>query len=307
MTDHPSLGGLPLALGGNVFGWTSDEDASFAVLDAFYEAGGRMIDTAQGYSVWVPGHVGGESEAVIGKWAESRGVRKDVLIATKTNMMGTPGGLAPANVAAELDKSLERLRSDYIDLYYAHRDEDQTPQDEVAQGFDALVKAGKVRELGASNFSAERLGSALDVAEKLGLARYGVIQNEYNLVSRDGYEGAVQDLCVARGVASVPYYGLASGFLTGKYRKPEDFAASVRGEGVKKYAESGAAVLSALDAIHAETGASLSAIALAWIRAQPGIAAPIASARTVEQVAPLIEGAKLELTPDQIARLNAAG
>jgi len=306
MTSHPSVGGIRLCLGGNVFGWTADEDASFAVLDKFHEAGGRMIDTAQGYSNWAPGHVGGESEAVIGKWMEARGVRADMLVATKTGMAGEPGDLDPAKVASELEKSLERLRTDYVDLYYAHRDDQSLPLDEVAGGFDALVKSGKVRELGASNFTADRLLAALDVAEANGWAAYGALQNEYNLVRRDDYEGAVQDLCVARGIAALPYFGLAAGFLTGKYRSTDDFAQSPRGSGMDRFFETGLPVLALMDAIAAETGASHPAIALAWINAQPGIAAPIASARTPDQLDALLEAVSLELTAEQLARLTDA-
>jgi len=306
MTSHPSVGGIRLCLGGNVFGWTADEDASFAVLDKFYEAGGRMIDSAQGYSVWAPGHVGGESETVIGKWAETRGVRSSVLIATKTGMFGQPGDLAPAKVAEELEKSLERLRSDYVDLYYAHRDDETVPLNEIAHGFDTLVKAGKVRELGASNFSAERLTAALDAAESARLTPYSVLQNEYNLVRRGDYEGAVQALCVERGIASLPYFGLASGFLTGKYRSITDFSQSARGDGMDRFFETGLPVLAVMDEIAAETGASHPAIALAWINAQPGIAAPIASARTPEQLDALLEAVRLELSDDQLERLTGA-
>lgn len=307
MTSHPSIAGIPLVLGGNVFGWTVGEDEGFRVLDAFYEAGGRMIDTAQAYSVWIEGHVGGESEAVIGQWLDSRGVRADMRIATKTGMFGFAEDLSPESVAEELDKSLNRLRTDYVDLYYAHRDSDKTPLAEIAQGFDALVKAGKVRELGASNFTAERLAAAIEAAESVGATPYTVLQNEFNLVKRDQYEGAVQDLCVARGIAAMPFYGLASGFLTGKYRSEADLAKYERGRSTGRYMERGLPILSVMDEVAVETGASLPAIALAWIRAQPGIAAPIASARNVQQVIPLIEGALLELSEDQLTRLTAAG
>lgn len=307
MTTHPSIAGIRLVLGGNVFGWTADEDASFAVLDAFYEAGGRMIDTAQAYSVWIEGHVGGESEAVIGKWLESRGVRADMRIGTKTGMMGFAEDLAPDAVAEELDKSLERLRTDYVDLYYAHRDSDQTPLAEIAKGFDALVKAGKVREVGASNFTAERLSAAIAAAESIGAVPYTVLQNEYNLVKRDQYEGAVQDLCVEKGIAALPFYGLASGFLTGKYRSEADLKKSERGRSAVRYLEKGLPVLAAMDEISAETGASLPAIALAWLNAQPGVAAPLASARSVQQLETLIEGARLQLSDEQVSRLTAAG
>lgn len=306
-TAHPSIGGIRLCLGGNVFGWTADESASFAVLDAFYEAGGRMIDTAQGYSVWAEGHVGGESEAMIGKWLESRGVRKDMLIATKTGMFGKPGDLEPEKIAEELDRSLGRLRTDYVDLYYAHRDDAATPLQTVCEGFDALVRQGLVREIGASNFTAERLTEAHSVSHSNGMVPFTVLQNEYNLVRRGDYEGAVQDLCVERGIAALPYFGLAAGFLTGKYRSVEDFAKSPRGSGMDRFFEIGQPVLKAMDAIAAETGASHPAIALAWINAQPGIAAPIASARTVDQLSGLLEGASLQLSAEHLARLTAAG
>ena len=307
MSGHPSIAGIPLVLGGNVFGWTADEDASFAVLDAFYEAGGRMVDTAQAYSIWIDGHVGGESEAVIGKWLESRGVRADMRIATKTGLMGFAEGLKPDDIAAELDKSLERLRTDYLDLYYAHRDNEQTPLDEIAGGFDALVQAGKVRELGASNFTAERLAAAIDAAARIGAQPYTVLQNEYNLVKRDTYEGGLQKLCVEKSIASTPFYGLAAGFLTGKYRSEADLEKFERGRSVARYLDPGFKILDVMDDIAGETGATLPAIALAWLREQPGIAAPIASARNVEQVAPLIESTQLNLEPDQLSRLTAAG
>jgi aryl-alcohol dehydrogenase-like predicted oxidoreductase len=305
--SHASIGGIRLCLGGNVFGWTADESASFAILDKFYEAGGRMVDTAQAYSFWVEGHSGGESETVIGKWLASRGVRGEMLVATKVGVFGAAGSLAPDKVAEELDKSLERLQTDYVDLYYAHRDETETPLDEIAGGFDMLVKAGKVHELGASNFTAERLGAAIDAAEERGLRPYSVLQNEYNLVNRDEYGPELQGLCAERGVAHMPFFGLASGFLTGKYRTTADFAQSARGAGMDRFFEKGLPVLGVMDVIASETGASHAAIALAWLNAQPGIAAPIASARAPEQLDVLIEGATLQLSDDQIARLTEAG
>jgi aryl-alcohol dehydrogenase-like predicted oxidoreductase len=304
MTDHPSIAGIPLCLGGNVFGWTADENTSFAVLDKFYEAGGRMVDTAQGYSVWVEGHQGGESEAVIGKWLEARGVRSEMKIATKTGMFGKPGDLEPGKVAEELEKSLDRLRTDYVDLYYAHRDEEQTPLEDVARGFDALVKAGKVREIGASNFNAARLEAACEAAEKQGLTPYTALQNEYNLVRRGEYPPELQQLCLRRGIAMLPFFGLASGFLTGKYRTTDDFAQSARGSGMDRFFTDGMPVLEEMDGIAGETGASLAAIALAWLRVQPGIAAPIASARTPGQLDALLESVSLELTRDQLDRLT---
>jgi aryl-alcohol dehydrogenase-like predicted oxidoreductase len=307
MNDHPYLAGLPIVLGGNVFGWTADEAASFAVLDRFYEGGGRMIDTAQGYSDWVPGHRGGESEAMIGRWLAQSGVRADMRIATKTGMHGEAGDLRPDRLAAELDRSLERLGTDTIDLYYAHRDDAATPQDEVAAGFDALVDAGKVREIGASNFTLARLSSLNEAAHHAGTRRFTVLQNEYNLVNRNDYGADLQAYCVTHGVAMLPFYGLAAGFLTGKYRDRQDLAGKTRGGSVGPLLERGRPVLDALDAVAAETGASLGAIALAWLGAQPGIAAPLASARSPEQLDIQFEAATLTLSPDQLSRLTAAG
>ncbi|WP_347303829.1 aldo/keto reductase [Croceibacterium sp. TMG7-5b_MA50] len=307
MTDHPCLAGLPLVLGGNVFGWTADEAASFAVLDRFYEGGGRMIDTAQGYSDWVPGHQGGESETMIGRWLAKSGVRAEMRIGTKTGMHGETGDLRPERVAAELDRSLERLGTDYIDLYYAHRDDTATPQDEVAAGFDALVESGVVRETGASNFTLARLASLNEAAHRAGTRRFTVLQNEYNLVSRDEYGADLQAYCLTHGIAMLPFYGLASGFLTGKYRERSDLAGQARGGGIGPLLERGRPVLDAMDAVAAETGAALGSIALAWLAAQPGIAAPIASARTPAQLDIQFEAATLELSPDQLSRLTAAG
>ena len=307
MTDHPSIAGIPLVLGGNVFGFTADEDTSFAILDRFYEAGGRMVDTAQGYSVWVPGHVGGESETVIGKWLANRGVRAEMRIATKTGMFGKPGDLAPRKVAEELAKSLERLRTDYVDLYYAHRDEPETPLEQVVQGFDALVVQGLVREVGASNYDAARLGEAHDVATANGLTPFTVLQNEYNLVERKDYPSELQRLCLERGIATLPWFGLAAGFLTGKYRTREDLAKHNRGSSIERFFDHGLEVLPTLDAVAEETGASHGAIALAWLARQPGIAAPIASASRPDQLDIQFEALALDLTDDQLARLTAAG
>ena len=306
-SNHWSIAGIPLVLGGNVFGFTADEDASFAILDRFYEHGGRMVDTAQGYSVWVPGHVGGESETVIGKWLASRGVRSEMRIATKTGMFGKPGDLAPDKVADELRLSLERLQTDYVDLYYAHRDETGTPLEDVAAGFDALVREGLAREIGASNYDAGRLGAVHDIATSRGLTPFTVLQNEYNLVERKDYPEELQRLCVARGIAMLPWFGLAAGFLTGKYRTREDLERHNRGSSIERFFDKGLTVLPTLDAVATETGASLGAVALAWLLAQPGIAAPIASATRPEQLDIQFEALKLELTPEQLARLSAAG
>jgi aryl-alcohol dehydrogenase-like predicted oxidoreductase len=290
-----------------VFGFTAGEDASFAILDRFYEHGGRMVDTAQGYSAWVPGHVGGESETVIGKWLASRGVRAEMRIATKTGMFAKPGDLAPERVHAELQRSLERLQCEYVDLYYPHRDEPETPLEDVALGFDALVKSGRVRELGLSNYAADRLRAMCDITHSNGTTPFTILQNEYNLVQRDAYPRELQQLCVERGIAMLPWFGLAAGFLTGKYRTREDLARHNRGSSVERFFEHGLKVLPALDAVAAETGASHGAVALAWLMRQPGIAAPIASASKPEQLDIQFEALTLELSQDQLGRLTAAG
>ena len=304
---HPSIGGLRLVFGGNVFGWTIDRDRSFEILDAFYEAGGRMIDTAEGYSSWVPGNVGGESEAIIGEWQENRGVRKDMLIGTKTGMGGPPDALRPENVHRAFEGSLERLRTDYVDLYYVHRDDLVTPLDEVVSGYDALYRSGKARELGASNYSVERLGEAIDTARRLGAQPFTVMQPLYNLVARDTYEGALQDLCLNKGLAVLPFYGLASGFLSGKYRKTADWEGSARAHALDAAAAAGGfELLKVMDDVVRETGARHAQVALAWLNAQPGIAAPLASATNVQQLKELCDAASLVLSDEQIARLDGA-
>jgi aryl-alcohol dehydrogenase-like predicted oxidoreductase len=303
-SEHPGLGGIRICFGGNVFGWTIDQDQSFAVLDAFYEGGGRMIDSAEGYSSWVPGNKGGESETIIGAWLESRGVRSEMRVGTKTGMGGPPGALAPEKVAAALEGSLERLRTDYVDLYYAHRDEPLTPIDEVVEGFDALVRAAKVRALGASNFKPERVAEALDVAARKGLTGYSVLQPGYNLVWRGEFPVELHRLAVERGLAVLPYYALAAGFLTGKYRSPEELT-GVRGGSAKMFAEAGWQALPVLDEVAREVGAAPAAVALAWLNAQPAIHAPVASGTSVQQVAQLCAAARLELAPEQLARLTS--
>ena len=305
--DHPSIGGLRLVFGGNIFGWTIDRDRSFEILDAFYEAGGRMIDTAEGYSSWVPGNVGGESETIIGEWQESRGVRKDVLIGTKTGMGGPPGALKPEAVQKALEGSLERLRTDYVDLYYAHRDDLVTPLDEVVSAYDDICTAGRARELGASNYAADRLAEVIATAERLGKRPFTVLQPEYNLVIRGSYEGTLQDLCVAKGVAVLPFYGLASGFLSGKYRAPCDWEGSPRAYALDTAASAGGfEVLEVMDDLAQDTGATHAQIALAWLNAQPGIAAPLASATNLTQLQELCAAASLVLSNEQIARLDGA-
>jgi aryl-alcohol dehydrogenase-like predicted oxidoreductase len=301
----------PLVLGGNVFGWTADKATSFAVLDAFVAGGGTMIDTADVYSAWVPGHKGGESETVIGEWLKASGKRDKVQIATKVGMMPGEGGekLAPARIAAAAEASLKRLGTDYIDLYFAHQDDDVVPQEDVLAAFGKLFEAGKIRALGASNFHARRLKSANDAAKAHGLPHYHVLQPEYNLVSRHKFEGELQDYCVEHNIGVVPFYGLANGFLTGKYRSPADFSKSaVRGPRMAAYFEGkGMPVLAALDAVAAETGATLAQIALAWLRSQPAITAPIASATSVAQLEELLGSMELELSTAQLDALTDAG
>jgi aryl-alcohol dehydrogenase-like predicted oxidoreductase len=315
MTESRELGasGLklpPLVLGGNVFGWTIDKAESFRILDRFAEAGGVMIDTADVYSAWVEGHKGGESETIIGEWLRQSGKRDKVLIATKVGMLPGEGGekLAPARIAAAAEASLQRLGIDAIDLYFAHQDDESVPQEDVLAAFDLLIKAGKVRALGASNFHAARLKSALEVATKTGLPHYRALQPEYNLVSRHKFEGELQDLCITHNIGVVPFYGLASGFLTGKYRTEADYGKSVRGARMAAYLEGkGKRVLAAMDQVAAETGATLAQIALAWLAAQPGITAPIASATSVEQLDELLGAWDVKLSTDQLERLTDAG
>jgi len=315
MTDLRRLGAsdlkiAPLVLGGNVFGWTADRVASFAVLDAFVDGGGTMIDTADVYSAWVPGHQGGESETVIGEWLRASGKRDHVQIATKVGMLPVDGDekLSPTRIAAACDASLQRLGTDHIDLYFAHQDDDATPQDVVAEAFAKLVAAGKVRVLGASNFHAARLKSAIDGARAAGLPHYQVLQPEYNLVSRTKFEGELQSYCVEYNIGVVPYYGLASGFLTGKYRSADDLNKSVRGGRMAELLEGkGQAMLAAMDGVAEETGATLAQIALAWLIAQPGVTAPIASATSAEQIADLLPAMELRLSDDQLGRLTDAG
>ena len=307
MTTHPAIAGIPLVLGGNVFGFTADLDASFAVLDAFYECGGRMIDTADVYSAWVPGHKGGESETVLGKWFAASGKRGEMRLHTKTGMLGGAELYEPARILTSLDASLERLQTDYVDLYYAHRDYEELAVGDIVSAFNGAVQTGKVRSLGASNFTAQRLAAAFDAANEQGAMPFSVLQNEYNLVSREAYGAELQALCTTHSIPMLPFYGLASGFLTGKYRTEADLGKSVRGQRMTKLIETGRPMLEALDAVVRETGASHAQVALAWLRVQPGIGAPIASATSVEQVRELCESASLKLTPEQLNRLTLAG
>lgn len=302
--DHPALGGIRLVLGGNVFGWTIERDASFAVLDAFYEAGGRMIDTAEGYSNWVPGNKGGESEAIIGEWLESRGVRPEMRIGTKTGQGAPPGALRPEAVATALEGSLERLRTDYVDLYYAHRDDRTTPLDEVVDAYDTAFRSGKARELGASNYTVDRLAEVIATADRLGARPFTVVQPLYNLVMRDEYEGALQELCVSGGIAVAPYYGLAAGFLSGKYTSAEDWKGSSRAHTLDRAAAAGGwKVLAAVREVARDLGITPAQVSLAWLNTRAGIAAPIASATSREQLKDLVGAAALRLDSEQISKL----
>ena len=293
-----------LVLGGNVFGFTVKGEEAFAILDRFIDAGGTMIDTADVYSAWVPGHVGGESETLLGEWLKRRGRRDDVLIATK---VGYDKGLSAAHIEGAIEASLRRLGTDRVDLYYAHKDDPNTPLEETLRAFDRLVRDGKVRAIGASNYSAERLAEALAISGREGLAAFSVLQPEYNLMVRDKFEGPLQRLAIERHLGVLVYFGLASGFLTGKYRSAEDFGKSVRGDGMGRYLnERGLRVLDALDEVSAETGAPQAKVALAWLAAQPGVTAPIASATSLDQLDEISDVMRLELSPDQIERLTAA-
>jgi len=298
---------FPLSLGGNVFGWTADEATSFAVLDAYAAAGGNFVDTADSYSAWVDGNQGGESETIIGKWVRARGNRDDVVIATKVSQHPEFQGLSAANIKAAADASLRRLDTDYIDLYYTHFDKPEVPVEEIIGALDELVKAGKVRHIAASNITPDRLRASLEFSDREGLAKYVALQPHYNLVSRDTYEGELQDLAARYGLAAVPYFSLASGFLTGKYR-PGAKVDSPRAGGAAKHLESerGLRVLTALDEIAQAHDAPVAAVALAWLAAQPTVAAPIASARTVEQLPALLAVGELTLTEAEVARLSEA-
>ncbi|OXM70164.1 MULTISPECIES: aldo/keto reductase [Amycolatopsis] len=296
---------FPLNLGDNVFGWTADEEQSFAVLDAYAAAGGNFIDTADAYMARIPGNSGGESETIIGKWLKRRGRRDDVVIATKVGSWAARPGVSAKNIREAAEDSLRRLQTDYLDLYYAHRDVADVPLEETLGAFDALVRAGKVRYLGASNYSADRLAEALSISDREGFARYVAVQPHYNLVER-GYEQELAPLVAKEGLASLPYFGLARGFLTGKYRSREA-GGSPRAEGAVAYLDHrGERVLEALDEISAARGTSQAAVALAWLAAQPTVVAPIASARNVEQLADLLASVELRLSEAELAALDDA-
>lgn len=298
----------PLILGGNVFSWTVDDSMGFRILDAFVAAGFNCIDTADAYTRWVPGHVGGESEAMIGRWLKLRGNRSKVCIFTKVGMaVQGKKGLSRSRIFEAVEGSLSRLQTDYIDLYQSHVDDADTPQEETLGAYANLIKQGKVRAIGASNFKADRLAAALEISRKSGLPRYESLQPDYSLMERDGYEGAVQSLCVKEDVGVINYWPLASGFLTGKYRSEADLKKSPRGGGVKKYLnERGLRTLAALDQVAKSKRATPAQVALAWCMARPGVAAPIASATSLDQLNELLQSVNVQLDRASIDLLDQA-
>lgn len=301
----------PLCFGCNIFGWTVDEATSFTLLDGLLEHGINFLDTADVYSRWAPGHQGGESEAIIGRWMKARGNRDRIILATKVGMDMGEGrvGLKAGYIAQALEASLKRLQTDYIDLYQSHKDDPETPQEETLGAYAKLIEAGKVRVIGASNFSAERLSEALRLAETKGLPRYESLQPEYNLYERSVFEGPLEQVCRENGLGVIPFFSLAAGFLTGKYRSEADYAKSPRGErSIPRYMnERGMKILAALDEIAAAKGTEPAAVALAWLMAKPAVTAPIASATSLKQLETLVAATRLALSPDDMARLDATG
>ncbi|MCU1300358.1 MAG: putative oxidoreductase, aryl-alcohol dehydrogenase like protein [Candidatus Sulfotelmatobacter sp.] len=299
----------PLALGGNVFGWTADEPTSFKLLDAFVDKGFNLIDTADVYAYWVPGHKGGESETIIGNWLKKSGKREQAIIATKVGMeMPNVGkGLSASYIKKAVEDSLRRLRTDYIDLYQAHKDDPNTPLEETLQAFTDLLREGKVRAIGASNYSGKRLAEALVVSRQNQLASYQTLQPEYNLYDRSAYESDLEPICLQHQLGVISYFSLASGFLTGKYRSEADLSKSQRGQAVKKYLNPrGFRILDALDQVAKRSNATPTQVALAWLIARPSITAPIASATNLQQLDDLTRAASLELDQSSIALLTEA-
>lgn len=306
---NSGIGVAPLALGGNVFGWTVDEVTGFNLLDAFVDAGFNLIDTADIYPKWAPGCQGGESEALIGKWIERRGRRDDVVIATKVGMEIAPDrkGLSKAYILRSAEDSLRRLHTDHIDLYQSHKDDPDTPLEETLSAYDQLIREGKVRAIGASNYSAERLSKALEVSEKNSLPRYESLQPEYSLAERAGFETALEPLCKEKNLGVISYFSLASGFLTGKYHSEADLEKSSRGKFVQKYMnDRGFHIVSALEEVAKDKKSTPACVAIAWLIARPSVTAPIASARTHDQLNDLIEATMLKLDDSTIDHLNQA-
>ncbi|MFP3467551.1 aldo/keto reductase [Leifsonia sp. SIMBA_070] len=296
---------FPLSLGGNVFGWTADRQTSFDVLDAYTAAGGNFVDTADGYSAWVPGNTGGDSERILGEWFDARGNRDDVVLATKVSQHPDFKGLAADNIRRAADASLERLKSDYIDLYYAHFDDETVPLEETVGALSELVDAGKVRYIGISNYSPERIEEWFRITEREGLHRPVALQPHYNLVER-AYETSYRPIAEREGLGVMPYFALAAGFLTGKYRDGVTVDSARAGGAAKYLNDTGRSVLSALDDVAASHNVSVATVALAWLAAQPTITAPIASARTTEQLPDLLASVSLELSADDLSALDGA-
>jgi aryl-alcohol dehydrogenase-like predicted oxidoreductase len=295
-------------LGGNVFGWTVDEASGFKILDAFVDSGLNFLDTANIYSTWVPGHTGGESETIIGKWLKSSGKRSKIVLATKVGMQMPDGkGLKRDYIFHSVEDSLRRLQTDHIDLYQSHEDDPSTPLEETLGAYAELIKQGKVRAIGASNYSADRLAESFKISQQHGLPRYECLQPKYNLCERADYEAALEPLALKEGIGVIPYYALASGFLTGKYRSESDLSKSPRGGGVKKYLnDRGFRILAALDEVAAAHHSTPGKVALAWLIARPSITAPIASATSIDQLRDLVDATNLELDQASIEKLNQA-
>src|SRR3954463_10641396 len=303
------LQAAPLALGGNVFGWTADEKTSFAILDRFVDLGFNLVDTANTYSTWVPGHVGGESETIIGKWLKASGKRERGLIATKVGMQKDGAeGLSRAQIEKHVEASLKRLQVDTIDLYQTHKDDPKTPVEETLEALARLLKAGKVRAIGASQYKPDRLRESMEASRRLGLSRYDTLQPEFNLYDRAGFERDLQPVAKEFGLAVIPFFGLAKGFLSGKYRKPADIEGRPRAAGLRKYFEGarGMRILDALDAVGQRLGATPAQVSIAWIMAQPTIAAPIVSVTSVAQLEDIAGAARVRLDRDALAALDAA-
>jgi aryl-alcohol dehydrogenase-like predicted oxidoreductase len=299
----------PLVLGGNVFGWTADEKTSFDILDRFVDAGLNAVDTADSYSRWVPGHKGGESETIIGDWMKSRGNRDKVIVITKvgSDMGQGKKDLSAGYIAKAVEDSLKRLQVDAIDLYLSHWPDDTVPYDETLGAYQRLIEQGKIRWCGASNLDAGQLEASLRVASQKKLPRYEVLQPEYNLYDRAGFDGPLRDLCIVEEIGVITYFGLAKGFLSGKYRSKADLGKSPRGGGVAKYLDArGQRILTALDAVSARHSATQAEVALAWVIARPGVTAPISSATTAEQADSLIRAVSLKLSVEDIAELDKA-
>ena len=297
----------PLMFGGNVFGWTADERTSFSILDAFVDHGLNFIDTADVYSAWIDGHVGGESETIIGKWFRESGKRDKIVLATKVGMLGTRAGLSAANIEAAVNDSLRRLKTDYIDVYFSHIDDAATPLEETLGAYQKLVKAGKVRVIGASNYTGERVAEALAVSKEAGLPAYQVLQPEYNLYNREGYETDIEPVAQAHKLAVVTYFSLASGFLSGKYRSKADTEQAARGSRVEKYMnDRGFRIIDALVDVARRNDTTPATVALAWIIARPSVTAPIASATSVAQLESLAAATRLALPPGDLAALDEA-